>query len=49
MYSSQEELLCLIVINLLTVKVKSLPVENRLEWIFSSADAHLPNLFMLVS
>ncbi|KAK6727051.1 hypothetical protein RB195_005010 [Necator americanus] len=27
-------------------EVKPLPVENRLEWLFSSADAHMPNLFI---
>ncbi|KJH41094.1 protein phosphatase 2C [Dictyocaulus viviparus] len=27
-------------------EVKSLPLDHRLEWIFSSADAHLPNLFI---
>ncbi|WKX92851.1 hypothetical protein Q1695_010689 [Nippostrongylus brasiliensis] len=27
-------------------EVKPLSLENRLEWLFSSADAHLPNLFI---
>ncbi|VDM73415.1 unnamed protein product [Strongylus vulgaris] len=27
-------------------EVKSLPPDGRLEWLFSSADVHLPNLFI---
>uniref|UniRef100_A0A158P953 PPM-type phosphatase domain-containing protein n=1 Tax=Angiostrongylus cantonensis TaxID=6313 RepID=A0A158P953_ANGCA len=30
-------------------ETRTIPLENRLEWIFGSADPHLPNLFMLVN